>query len=151
MVGNEFSFRSPMIRLLPYALDLVLLVFCLIDCILADQARVRNLPKWGWVVLMVVIPIIGCIAWLVAGRPLRQVRSAPSPQAASPNSPTWERPPYLRPTAPDDDPAFIAQLKRTNNEHERLLKRWEEDLRKREDELRRQQEETDSGPDADDR
>ncbi len=123
-----------MIRLLPLALDLVLLVFCLIDCILADQSRVRNLPKWGWVVLMAVIPLIGCIAWLLAGRPLRRPRE----RAGTPDAPTWERPPYLRPTAPDDDPAFIAQLKRTNSEHERLLKRWEEDLRRREDELRRQ-------------
>ncbi|MCA0295408.1 MAG: PLD nuclease N-terminal domain-containing protein [Actinobacteria bacterium] len=131
-----------MIRLLPLALDLFLLVFCLVDCILADQARVRNLPKWGWVVLMAVIPLIGCIAWLVAGRPLRRPR--PTPDAGTPA--TWEHPPYLRPTAPDDDPEFIAKLKRTNSEHERQLKRWEEDLRRREEELR-QQEQTDTDPD----
>lgn len=138
-----------MIRILPAALEVALLVFGLIDCIIADPTRVRNMPKWGWVLLIVVIPLAGTIAWLFAGRPRRPVASAPRQSKAPTAGPTWERPPYPRPVAPDDDPEFIARLKRTNNDHERQLKRWEEDLRRREDELRRQ-EETDSGPEPED-
>jgi hypothetical protein len=130
-----------MIRMLPFALDLVLLVFCLIDCIVAEQARVRNLPKWGWILLIIIVPLVGAIAWLLAGRPARRTATQ---QPAAPVQ-TWEHPPFQRPLAPDDDPEFIAKLKRTNSEHERLLKRWEEDLRRREDEMRRQ-EETDGDP-----
>lgn len=139
-----------MIRVLPAVLEVALLVFGLIDCIIADSARVRNLPKWGWVLLIIVIPLVGAIAWLVAGRPRRAAKAVPRPPAPT-DGQTWERPPYLRPVAPDDDPEFIARLKRTNSEHERLLKRWEEDLRRREEELRGKPEESDSGPEPDDR
>lgn len=40
--------------------------------------------------------------------------------------------------APDDDPEFLARLKRqADDDHEQLLGRWEADLRRREEELRR--------------
>lgn len=133
-----------MIRLLPFALEAILLVFCLIDCILADDARVRNLPKWGWILLIVVVPLIGAIAWLIGGRPLRYQARPPAQQTR------WESPPPPRPLAPDDNPEFLARLKRENADHERLLKRWEEDLRRREEELRTQDgadEATDPNPD----
>ncbi|MGC3992742.1 MAG: PLD nuclease N-terminal domain-containing protein [Propionicimonas sp.] len=133
-----------MIRLLPFVLEAILLVFCLIDCILADDTRVRNLPKWGWVLLIVIIPLVGGIAWLVAGRP---PRVAPRPTTSAPQ---WESPPYVRPRAPDDDPEFLAKLKRDNADQERFLKRWEDDLRRREDELRQQDgagDPTDPNPD----
>ncbi len=139
-----------MIRLLPFAIEAVLLVFCLVDCVLADESRVRRLPKWGWVALIVLVPLIGCIAWLVAGRPpgplLGRGTRAPRPTGG----PQWERPPYLRPAAPDDDPEFLAKLKR-DAEHERLLKQWEDDLRRREDDLRQGDGATDPEPRPDDR
>lgn len=136
-----------MIRLLPFAIDLFLLVFCLIDCIVADEPRVRNLPRWGWIVLIVIIPVVGGLAWLLAGRPLRSA----SPRRASRTTvaPTQEQP-HQHPMAPDDDPAFLAKLKRENSDHERMLKRWEEDLRRREEDLRRQDDESgtpEQGPD----
>jgi hypothetical protein len=138
-----------MIRLLPFAIEAFLVVFGVVDCVLSDASRIRNLPRWAWILLIVVIPLVGCIAWLVGGRPFRSSRRVTTPKSA--DSPTWEHPPYQRPIAPDDDPNFIAQLKRTNTEHERILKRWEEDLRRREEELRQEQEPDDAGPEPDDR
>ncbi len=141
-----------MIRILPAVLEVALLVFGLIDCVMADQARIRNLPRWAWILLIVIVPFVGVIAWLLAGRPQRAARRTPPvPPGPTPSGPTWERPPYLRPAAPDDDPEFIARLKRTNADHERMMKRWEEDLRRREEELRDQAEPDDSGPPAEDR
>ncbi|MFT4110350.1 PLD nuclease N-terminal domain-containing protein [Propionicimonas sp.] len=133
-----------MIRLLPFALEAILLVFCLIDCVLADDARVRNLPKWGWILLIVVVPLVGGVAWLLAGRP---ARTADRPASATPQ---WESPPTVRPRAPDDDPEFLAKLTRDNADQERFLKRWEDDLRRREEELRQQDgagDPTDPNPD----
>lgn len=127
-----------MIRLLPFVLEAILLVFCLVDAILAAGAGVRNLPKWAWILLIILVPIAGPIAWLVAGRP----RASRRPQVSGPPQtagyPQFERPERQRPRAPDDDPDFLASLKQ-DNEHEKLLKQWEEDLRRREDELRGQQ------------
>jgi hypothetical protein len=50
--------------------------------------------------------------------------------------PEYERPDHLRPRAPDDNPEFLAKLKKDNSDHERLLRTWEDDLRRREEQLR---------------
>ena len=125
-----------MIRLLPYAIELALVVFCLIDCVQSDEHRIRNLPKWAWIVLIVLLPIVGPIVWLLAGRPTRSSagRGAPLPTRTA-GYPESERP-RPRPKSPDDDPEFLRSLKKPNTEHEDLLRKWEEDLKRREDEMR---------------
>jgi hypothetical protein len=124
-----------MIRLLPYFIELVLVVFCLIDCVQADEHRIRNLPKWAWAALIVLLPVFGAIAWLVAGRPPRG--SLPAPTTRPTGWPQYERP---RPKAPDDDPDFLRSLKQRNAEQEELLRKWEEDLKRSEDEARKDEE-----------
>jgi hypothetical protein len=130
-----------MIRLLPYAIELALVVFCLIDCVQSDQQRIRNLPKWAWVVLIVLIPIAGAITWLLAGRPTRASagRQATWSAGRPAGFPQFEQPPR-RPKAPDDDPEFLRSLKKRNTEHEDLLRKWEEDLKRREEDLRKDEE-----------
>ena len=56
---------------LPFVMVLALIIFCLIDVIQTPEDGVRNLPKWGWIVLIIIVPLIGSVAWLVAGRPQR--------------------------------------------------------------------------------
>lgn len=143
-----------MIRLLPFVIEAVILVFCLIDAILADETRIRNLPKWGWILLIVIIPLVGGIAWLVAGRPVSSAPRAPAPPQRTVGRKNWEQPPRQQRLAPDDDPEFLASLKKSNADHERMLKRWEDDLRRREEELRNQGdagEEPEPGPKSEDR
>jgi len=131
-----------MIRVLPFAVELVLVIFCVLDALRADESRIRNLPRWAWLLIMILIPIVGCITWLFAGRP---TGSAPS-QPPRPTSPSlYEQPPRQRTIAPDDDPEFLRSLKRST-EHEKLLKQWEDDLKRREEELRKEQ-----GPDPEPR
>ena len=124
-----------MVRFLPFALELVLLVFCLVDCIQTDQSEVRNLGKGWWILLIIFFPLVGGIAWLAAGRPRRggRQRSVPWPGTQTAGFPEYERP---RPVAPDDDPEFLEQMRRGNAEQERLLEQWEDDLRRREERLR---------------
>ena len=128
-----------MIRLLPYAIELALVIFCLIDCVQSDEHRIRNLPKWAWVVVIILLPIVGAVIWLFAGRPTRASagRAAPSPSGKGTGFPEYQRPPS-RPRAPDDDPEFLRSLKKRNTEHEDLLRKWEEDLKKREDDIRKE-------------
>ncbi len=127
-----------MIRYLPFVIELALVIFCLIDCIQTDSWRVRNLDKAMWILLIIFLPIIGSIAWLVAGRPQPERRpSVAWPSGATAGFPEYERP--RAPRGPDDDPEFLRQLQRSNDEHEQLLKEWEADLRRRETEQRRGQ------------
>jgi len=130
-------------RGLPVVLELGLTIFCLIDCLQTPEISVRNLPKWSWIVLILFFPLIGSIAWLVAGRPTPGYRR----QDYVTGFPEYQRR-QGRPLGPDDDPAYLRELGRVNDEHEQTLQRWEADLRRREEELRRRGEQTppDAGP-----
>lgn len=87
-----------MIRLLPGLLALALTVFAVVDCIQTDDTGVRNLPKLLWVFLILLFPLVGAVAWFVAGRPRR-----PRPTGGR-----GHRPPP--PRGPDDDPDFLRRL-----------------------------------------
>ena len=120
-------------------LELGLLVYCLIDCLQTDSLVVRNLSKGWWIVLILVLPVIGGIAWLVAGRP--EGRRSGTGRVAWPSTATAGFPEYERPArggAPDDDPEFLRSLRESNRDHEQMLERWERDLREREERLRAQ-------------
>ncbi len=112
-------------------MQVVLLVYCLVDCVQSDEVSIRNLPKMWWVVLIILLPIFGGIGWLIAGRPLR-AGAGPVPWANAAGGPRV-RPRII---APEDDPRFIDSLKKPDDEHERLLAEWEDDLKRREEQLR---------------
>ncbi len=135
-----------MLRFLPFAIELVLLVYCLIDCIQTDSLVVRNLSKGWWILLILFFPIIGSIAWLVAGRPESQRRSSiPWPSTRTAGFPEYERP--RRAAAPDDDPQFLAEMHRADAEQQEILRKWEADLRRREGRQRESAPEDPTTPD----
>jgi len=119
-----------MVRYLPFLIETGLLVYCLIDCVQADADRVRNLAKGWWIVLIVLLPLVGGIAWLVAGRPEQpRRRDVPWPATRTAGFPEYERPRRL---APDDDPEFLAGVRASDDKHEQMLRDWEAQLRERE-------------------
>jgi hypothetical protein len=119
------------IRYLPFLLEMALLVYCLIDCIQTDVPR--NLSKTTWVFVIILLPIVGGVAWLVAGRPEhRPRRDVPWPTTQTAGFPEYERP---RRSSPDDDPAFLAGMRTSDDTHEQMLKDWEAQLRDRERKL----------------
>jgi hypothetical protein len=99
-------------------------LFCIIDVITQPDAQIRNLPKLVWLILVVLLLDVGSIAWLVAGRPWPSSRTsnraggrpgerlAPPQRAGQPQRSD-------SPTAPDDDPQFLAQLRARAEEQRR--------------------------------
>jgi len=112
-------------RGVPILILVLLWLYCLFDAISADAGRVRNLPKAAWVVIVLLLPDIGSVLWLVAGRP-RKERSLPY-KGNTGVPPEYDRPGRAVAPNPDDDAAFLESLKR----------RAEEQRRKAEEERRR--------------
>jgi hypothetical protein len=81
------------------------MVYALVDCAMADRARVRGPRKWVWLLIILLLPVIGGILWFVIGR-------GRAPRRAE----------QYRSPAPDDDPAFLARLGRDADQDERIRK-----------------------------
>lgn len=61
-------------RFLIIALPIIFTIYTLVDCSGTDAAQIRNLPKWGWLlIILLVAPFmaLGAIAYWIAGRPAR--------------------------------------------------------------------------------
>jgi hypothetical protein len=85
-------------------------LYCILDAISADASRVRNLPKLTWVFIVIFLVEIGAILWLIAGRPQGPERSLQYKGNAG-IPPEYDRPGRASANDPDDDAAFLAQLK----------------------------------------
>jgi hypothetical protein len=89
----------------------VLTVFALVDCALTERFRVRALPRWTWVLVVLLLPIVGPLLWLLIGH-----------QRAVPR----------RVVAPDDDPRFTGTSRTTRTAPQRAddeeLLRFEQEL-----------------------
>jgi hypothetical protein len=110
-----------MVRLFVFlaAVQLVLLVLALISCLSADQVRV--IPRLLWVLVILVIPLVGPIAYFLFGRPV------PPPREGGPVR--RSQPP---PSSPDDDPDFLRSMDIEQSRRDReLLAEWERELRNR--------------------
>lgn len=59
-------------RFLIIILPIIFTIYTLIDCAGTDAAQVRNLPKWGWILIVLLVApfmALGSIAYWIAGRP----------------------------------------------------------------------------------
>lgn len=86
------------------------IVYSLVDCAMADRARIRGPRKPVWLLLILVLPVIGSLLWFFIGRG-RVERT---------------RRPATRIIAPDDDPTFLAGLRRDKDQDERIRRLEEE-------------------------
>lgn len=109
---------------LPIIVALVLAIYAFIDCLQTDPVEVRGPRRPVWIAMILLLPIVGPVSWLVARRGMpRTGRKEP-------------RRPTTPPVAPDDNPEFLRQLRDIDDQHEKLLSQWEDDLRRREEEMR---------------
>ena len=118
--------------------------YCLIDAIMTPQDEIRSLTTMKWALLITVLPVVGAIAWLLAGRPdpswrtpmmpqhltgtprlgpQEAIRRHPAGRTVEPGSDGQQAEVRDRPAAgayppigPDDDPEFIRALGRWLND-----------------------------------
>ena len=96
----------------------VVMIAALVDIICSDEVVVRGLPRWGWLLLVVLLPLIGSLIWFVAGRPLagstrssgRYGHSRPG-RASAMGYPEYDQPGRFVPADPQADAAFLAQVR----------------------------------------
>jgi hypothetical protein len=97
-------------------------IWALFDCISTDSALCRNLPKGFWLILVLLLPDIGALAWLLLGRPERAGWRPGSTDYSAPR----------RPIGIEDSPRYseIAGVTdRRSEELDRQLDDWEEQQR----------------------
>lgn len=93
-----------------FIIYVVLVISALADC-LGGERPPRRMPRFGWALAILFVPVVGAVMWFATGRP---GRPDPLPGAHLPPAPSGGR------KAPDDDPEFLAELARR-------LKKKEED------------------------
>jgi len=92
-----------------FAAALILDVFAFVDLVLIDRARVRAFPKIVWAIIILVVPFVGALLWFFVGH-------------------GWgSRGGERRVVAPDDDPSFLKNLRRDEDQDERI-RRLEQEL-----------------------
>ena len=111
----------------------VLWVFCFIQAVTSRADEVRHLPKVAWILLVLFFPLIGSVAWLVAGRPL-VARPRPHQRSAT-GFPEYDRPGRAAAVDAETDEEFLR----------RCRERAEEQRRRAREPARRQEEQPDEG------
>jgi Phospholipase_D-nuclease N-terminal len=87
------------VRFVPWAVAIVLYVYCWVEIGQSDPRQVRVLPRLAWA-LVVAVPFFGAAAWLVYGRPNGSQARESAPRSQ----------PQV--VAPDDDPEFLRSLRK---------------------------------------
>lgn len=77
-------------------ISIALTLFAFVDCAMRDDVQIKKLPKWGWLLVIILFPTFGSVVYLVAGRTgavqKRQKKNKP------------------RIIPPDDNPDFLRGL-----------------------------------------
>jgi drug/metabolite transporter (DMT)-like permease len=77
-------------------ISLALTLFAFVDCAMREDDQLRKLPKWGWLLSIVIFNAIAAVFYLVAGRNGNRQQKLKRPK------------PRILP--PDDDPDFLGKL-----------------------------------------
>ena len=85
----------------------ILTVYAVVDCALFDRNRIRGVPRWAWILMIILLPVRGAALWLLIGRGRRSASTGPSGRVT-------------RSVAPDDDPVFLRGLDRVKDQDQRI-------------------------------
>lgn len=99
-------------------------IYALVDCWRSTDDEVRGLPRAAWLIVIVLIWLVGPVAYLVFGRNRATVRAVGRPRV----------------TAPDDDPEFLRQLDTQQRKAAAEKRRQREQQERRERKDRERQE-----------
>lgn len=89
------------------ALIVGLTLYTFLDAVRTPAHEARTLPKWLWVLVTLLFPVVGPLMWLILGRPKAQ------PAAGAPRPGFGQRrgTPAPSVSSPDDDEEYLRWLK----------------------------------------
>jgi len=123
-------------------LILAIVVGALVDIITRPEDRVKHLPKVGWILLVVFLPLIGSLVWFMAGHdygPRNEYVSFGDPRRREPQPQQQPQPRWNAPTGYRTTELELADLEAEIEFHEkqaridRLEARLTEKRERRED------------------
>nr|WP_246284369.1 PLD nuclease N-terminal domain-containing protein [Nocardioides perillae] len=98
-------------------LVLALWIFCLVGVLTSRDDDVRLLPRWGWLLAVLLFPFVGSVVWLAFGRP---VRDRPRRgERSQPAFPEYDRPGRMAASDPAADEAFLRRVRERAEEQRR--------------------------------
>lgn len=93
------------------ALIVGLTLYTLLDAVRTPAHEARTLPKWLWVIVTLLFPVVGPIMWLILGRPKAQLAAQPAAGAPRPGFSQRRNTPAPSVSSPDDDEEYLRWLK----------------------------------------
>ena len=117
------------------ALLLALWIYCIFDVIAAEEVLVRNLPKFTWLIIVIILADIGALAWLALGRPAYAGWRPGDTESRGPRRVVGpeDMPGFQSGPPPDLDRESLRDREDQIRAREQELLRREEDLHRRED------------------
>jgi hypothetical protein len=73
-------------------------IYALIDVARSPEGSVRTLPKWAWIIIVIIFGALGGLGWFIAGRTSR------------PSGVNKIRPSTRKIIPPDDNDEFLRQI-----------------------------------------
>lgn len=114
---------------------LVLWVYCVVSVITSRDDEVRHLSKVWWLILVLLFPLVGSVAWLAAGRPVSATPRRSAYEREAPEFPEYDRPGRASAADPEADAEFLRKVRERAEEQRRKAR-----------EQKRRAEETDEDP-----
>ncbi|GAB3258590.1 hypothetical protein GCM10027425_20140 [Alteromonas gracilis] len=111
--------------LLAAVVSLGLCVYSLIDIVRRGEGEIRHLPKLGWIVLVLLFPFVGSVAWLVVGRTPRT-----PPTRLQTQFPEYDRPGRASGLSEQSDEDFLAQVRERAERQREAYRRQQREAEK---------------------
>lgn len=86
-----------------------IMLYSVFDCALRPRNQIAALPKWAWILVILIFPVIGAALWFLIGRKL--------PGGGGPKRR------QTGPVAPDDDPDFLRRIAEDVEQQQRRERR----------------------------
>jgi hypothetical protein len=100
----------------------ILWLYCVINVITSRDDEVRHLPKVAWLVVVLLFPLVGSIAWLAAGRPVAVQAPRSRWERPAPEFPEYDRPGRAAATDPEADAEFLRRVRERAEEQRRIAR-----------------------------
>ena len=93
-------------------------VYCVVTVLISRDDQVKHLPKIGWLILVLLFPFVGGIAWLLVGRD-RGAVSRSSYERPATAFPEYDRPGRAAGATPESDEEFLRRIRERAEEQRR--------------------------------